>query len=244
MRNRGLPRRERGLVLCYHAISDEWPDPLAVTPRAFSNQVRSLVQRGFRGAPLDEVVEGRSRLLHVTFDDAFRNIEVGLQELERLGVPATVFVCSGLAEGGRRLDVPELQERSRLHHEATETMDWTMLRAIRARGFDIGSHTISHPHLTRLSAEQLETELAGSRRSIEEVMQEPCRLLAYPYGESDARVRRAAEAAGYAAAFSLRRAGVADRFGLPRVDIYRGDGRIRFRLKTLQNPIASERRIA
>src|SRR5215216_5364571 len=111
VRNRVLPGRERGLVLCYHAISDEWPDPLPPPPRAFSNQVRSLVERGFRGAPLDEVVEGRSRLLHVTFDDAFRNIEVGLQELERLGVPATVFVCSGLAEDGRRLDVPELQER-------------------------------------------------------------------------------------------------------------------------------------
>lgn len=203
-----------------------------MTPRAFSNQIRSLVQRGFRGAPLDEVVEGRGKLLHVTFDDAFRNIELGLHVLERLGVPATVFVCSGLADDGARLDVPELRERSRLHRGAIETMDWPVLRAIRARGFEIGSHTISHPHLTRLPDEQLETELVGSRRRIEDVLQEPCRVLAYPYGENDARVRRAAEAAGYAAAFSLRRAGVADRFGLPRVDIYRGDGRMKFRLKT------------
>lgn len=224
--------RERGLVLCYHAISDEWPDPLAVTPRAFSSQIRALLQRGFRGAPLDDVVESRSRLLHVTFDDAFRNIEVGLQELERVRVPATVFVCSGLADEGLRLDVPEVRERSRLHPEATKTMDWSTLRAIRSRGFAVGSHTITHPHLTRLSDAELETELTGSRARIEEVLQEPCRFLAYPYGENDGRVRRAAEAAGYMAAFSLRRAGASDRFGLPRIDVYRGDGRLTFLLKT------------
>jgi peptidoglycan/xylan/chitin deacetylase (PgdA/CDA1 family) len=232
VRSPAVGRLKGGLVLCYHAISDEWADPLAVTPGSFLHQIRALLHRGFRGAPLYEVLEGRRRLLHVTFDDAFRNIEVGLRELERLRVPATVFVCSGLADEGSRLDVPEVRERSRLHPQATETMDWTTLRAIRSRGFGIGSHTISHPHLTRLSDAKLETELVGSRNRIEEVLQEPCGYIAYPYGENDARVRRAAEAAGYTAAFSLRRAGVDDRFGLPRIDIYRGDSRVRFRLKT------------
>lgn len=232
MRARGLTASGGGLILCYHAISDEWPDPLAVTPRSFSHQIRSLLRRGFRGAPLEEVMGGRRRLLHVTFDDAFRNIEVGLRELERLGVPATIFVCSGLADEGRRLDVPELHERSRLHPQATETMDWAAVRSIRSRGFGIGSHTVSHPHLTRLSGAELMTELVQSRNRIEEVLNEPCRFLAYPYGESDVLVRRAAEEAGYQAAFSLRRAGVDDRYGLPRLDVYRGDGSIRFRLKT------------
>jgi peptidoglycan/xylan/chitin deacetylase (PgdA/CDA1 family) len=111
-------------------------------------------------------------------------------------------------------------------------MDWHTLRSLRSRGFHIGSHTISHPHLTRLSDSALENELRGSRARIEEALQEPCHFVAYPYGESDKRVRRAAEAAGYAAGFSLRRAGKDDRFGLPRVDIYRGDGRLRFMLKT------------
>jgi len=232
VRTPAVGRLKEGLVLCYHAISDEWADPLAVTPGSFLQQIRALLKRGFRGASLDEAVEGGQRLLHVTFDDAFRNIAVGLRELERMRVPATVFVCSGLADEGRRLDVPELRERSRLHPHATETMDWTTLRAIQSRGFGIGSHTVNHPHLTGLSDARLETELVASRNRIEEVLQKPCRFIAYPYGESDARVRRAAEAAGYTAAFSLRRAGVEDRFGLPRIDIYRGDGRIRFRLKT------------
>jgi peptidoglycan/xylan/chitin deacetylase (PgdA/CDA1 family) len=221
-----------GLVLCYHAIDSEWADPLAVTPESFVRQIAALLDRGFRGAPLEEVVDGSRKLLHVTFDDAFRNIDVGLRELERLKVPATVFVCSGLADEGRRLDVPEVRERARRHPRATETMDWTTLLELRAHAFDIGSHTVNHPHLTQLSDSELEAELVGSRNRIEEVLQRSCRFVAYPYGESDGRVRRAAEAAGYTAGFSLRRAGVNDRFGLPRIDIYRGDGRASFWLKT------------
>jgi peptidoglycan/xylan/chitin deacetylase (PgdA/CDA1 family) len=228
----GHGRRTPGLVLCYHAITDDWPDPLAVTPGSFARQIKALLRRGYRGAPLDDAIDGQQRLLHVTFDDAFRNIEVGLRILEWLEVPATIFVCSGLADEGAPLDVPEVRERSRLHPDAVETMDWQALRSLRSRGFRIGSHTISHPHLTRLADGALESELRGSRDRIEEVLQEPCHFVAYPYGESDERVRRAAEAVGYTAGLSLRRVGKDDRFGLPRVDIYRGDGRVRFRLKT------------
>jgi peptidoglycan/xylan/chitin deacetylase (PgdA/CDA1 family) len=239
-----LEHPNEAFVLCYHAISDEWPDPLAVTPGSFVRQIKELLRRGFRGAPLDEVVDGQKKSFHVTFDDAFRNIQVALRELGRLTVPSTVFVCSGLADDGASLEVPEVHPRSRLHPEAVETMDWATLRKLRDRGVHIGSHTITHPHLTLVSDGVLDAELRKSRARIEEVLQEPCRFVAYPYGENDERVRRAAEAAGYAAAFSLRRGGVDDRFGLPRVDIYRGDGRIRFRLKTsrVQAQIAALRR--
>jgi peptidoglycan/xylan/chitin deacetylase (PgdA/CDA1 family) len=228
--------KDEALVLCYHAISDDWPDPLAVTPGSFLRQVKELLRRGFRGASLDAVVEGQKKSFHVTFDDAFRNIQLALRELLRLQVPATVFVCSGLAEDGAPLEVPEVQARARSHPDAVQTMDWATLRQLCEQGVQIGSHTITHAHLTQVSDEVLASELRNSRARIEEVLQEPCRFVAYPYGENDERVRRAAEAAGYSAGFSLLRGGAADRFGLPRVDIYRGDGRIRFRLKTSRMP--------
>ena len=39
------------LVLCYHAVSDRWPDPLAVPARVLLEQVRRLLGRGLR--PVD-----------------------------------------------------------------------------------------------------------------------------------------------------------------------------------------------
>ena len=47
--------------------------------------------------------------VHVTFDDAFRSIGSVLSGLRDLGVPITIFVCSGYADrGGAPLLIPEL----------------------------------------------------------------------------------------------------------------------------------------
>jgi peptidoglycan/xylan/chitin deacetylase (PgdA/CDA1 family) len=98
-------------------------------------------------------------------------------------------------------------------------------------GVEIGSHTVSHPHLTRLSDAELQRELGESKQRLEDELAAPCRFLAYPYGEHDERVRAAARAAGYAGAFALR-AGDGDTFAIPRIDLYRSDGRRRVALKT------------
>ena len=181
----------------------------------------------------EEALVSRGRVMHVTFDDAYRNLESVLPVLERLQVPATVFACSDFASDGRPLTVPELTTRAAGYHDEIATMDWEALRTLPERGFEVGSHTVSHAHLTRLSDSELADELRNSRERIEGELSRPCRFIAYPYGENDERVRRAAQAAGYMAGYSLRATGEPhDLYGLPRVDIYRGDGMLRFRLKT------------
>ncbi|HXV58054.1 MAG TPA: polysaccharide deacetylase family protein [Gaiellaceae bacterium] len=220
------------LVLCYHAVSERWEDPLAVSPRALLAQVRSLLARGLRPAAADEVCGGDARSFHVTFDDAYRSVEEVLPALRGLGVGVTVFACSDLAAEGAALAVPEVAPRAVGHEEEILTMDWEALRRAAALGVEIGSHTRSHPHLTRLGDEELRTELADSRRALEEHIQRPCRYLAYPYGESDDRVRHAAREAGYEAAYALASRPSEGPYGIPRADVYRGDGHLRFRLKT------------
>jgi peptidoglycan/xylan/chitin deacetylase (PgdA/CDA1 family) len=196
-------------------------------------QVRSLLHRGYRPVRAEEALTSRGRVLHVTFDDAYRNLESVLPVLERLQVPATVFACTDFAADGRPLAVPELAARAAGYHDEIATMDWDALRAISERGFEVGSHTASHAHLTRLSDRELMDELRSSRERIETELSRPCRFLAYPYGENDERVRKVAEAAGYEAGYSLRATGEPhDLYGVPRVGVYRGDGMLRFMLKT------------
>jgi peptidoglycan/xylan/chitin deacetylase (PgdA/CDA1 family) len=232
-RRRRSGSRLKQLVLCYHAVSDTWPDPLAVGTSAFERQIRSLVGRGYRPVTAEEALVSRGRVLHVTFDDAYRNVQSVLPALERLQVPATVFACSDFATDGRPLAVPELAARAAGYHGEITTMDWDALRALSERGVEVGSHTVSHAHLTQLSDQELAGELRNSRERIETELSRPCRFIAYPYGENDERVRRAAQAAGYMAGYSLRATGEPDDlYGLPRVDVYRGDGTLRFRLKT------------
>ena len=80
-------------------------------------------------------------------------------------------------------------------------MDWDALRGLAERGIEIGSHTVSHPHLPLLGDVEVQRELRESRKQIEDELRRPCRFLAYPFGDEDARIRAASAAAGYEAAF-------------------------------------------
>jgi len=192
----------RSLVLCYHAVSPTWEHRLCIRPDLLVRQVRAL---------------SRFWQVHTTFDDAFRSAAIVFPALERLGVSVQIFVCTRYARAGAPLSIPELagDDPAQL-----ATMSWDELREHADRGLRIGSHTVSHPHLTRLSDAELRRELDDSKGEIEAELGRPCRELAYPYGEQDERVRAAARRAGYERAYALRgRKG--DAYALPRIDLYR-----------------------
>lgn len=221
------------LVLCYHSVSSTWSHGLSVAPTELDRQLQLLLARGYRPTDAEHTLTGRGKLLHVTFDDAYQSVANGLPVLERLGVPATVFACTGYADGGRPLDIPELAEEARNHPTELVTMDWDALRELGEHGVEVGSHTVTHPHLPQLSDVELARELHESRERLEDELQRPCPLLAYPYGQEDSRVRAAARSAGYRAAFGTRsQRRPPDPFALPRLGIWRKDTLVRFRMKT------------
>jgi peptidoglycan/xylan/chitin deacetylase (PgdA/CDA1 family) len=192
----------RPLVLCYHAVSPDWEHRLAIQPDLLLRQVRAL---------------SRFRQVHATFDDAFRSAATVFPDLERLGVPVQIFVCTRYALVGAPLTIPELAGDD---PEQLATMNWDELREQAARGVAIGSHAVSHPHLTTLSEDDLRRELNESKEEIEDRVGRPCEDLAYPYGEHDQRVRAAARAAGYRRAYALR-GSRSDAYAAPRLDLYR-----------------------
>ena len=221
------------LVLCYHRVSTAEPHRLAVSPRALESHLRTTLRRFEPGTAAD-VVEGRRRVVHATFDDAYRSVLDAMPILERLGVPATVFVCTGFADEGGPLRIAELRDDVDAAPGEFETLRWDELRELSERGVEIGSHTVAHAHLTRLGDHELERELRDSRAQIEDELGLACPYLAYPFGEHDARVRRATEQAGYEAAFAVD-SPRPDRWAVPRVDLYWRDAglRGRFRLAPL-----------
>lgn len=159
----------------------------------------------------------RFRRVRASFDDAFRNAATVFPELERAGVPIQIFVCTGYAQDGAPLSIPELSGDD---PEQLATMTWDELRMHAERGVTVSSHTVSHPHLTRLSDGELRRELVASKQQFEDELGRPCRELAYPYGEHDERVRAAVRRAGYERAYGLKEDG-RDPYALRRLDLYR-----------------------
>jgi peptidoglycan/xylan/chitin deacetylase (PgdA/CDA1 family) len=225
------------LVLCYHAVSPDWPADLSVTPDCLEAQLELLVRRGYVGATFEQAVTEppAARTVVVTFDDAFRSVAtLALPLMSRLGLPGSVYVPTDFP--GR--PGPMMWEGTDRwvggpHEHELACLGWDELGALADSGWEVGSHTRSHPHLTRLGDEALRDELEGSRAACEEALGRPCRTVAYPYGDLDDRVTEAAGAAGYLAAAALPRGRLVagGRLAWPRVGVFNGDDLRRFRLK-------------
>lgn len=159
--------------------------------------------------------------------------------LSELGVPATVFVpTADMAEGSLRA-WPGIDEwiGTRWERELTGA-SWMELERLTDAGWEIGSHTRAHPHLTSLDDGSLRRELQGSREDCVAATGLPCRSLAYPYGEADSRVAAAAAEVGYEAAATLADRipaptnGHPDPMLLPRLGVHQQDDWARLRLKS------------
>jgi peptidoglycan/xylan/chitin deacetylase (PgdA/CDA1 family) len=236
------------LILCYHAVSRDWPTEFSVRPAQLDAQLRFLVRRGYRPATLSAALRrpAAGKILAITFDDAYRSvIEQALPVLSRHRAPATVFAPTSYVGGAERMTWAAMSRWAGTRFEAElECMSWDDLRTLSAAGWEVGSHSSTHPDLTTLGDAELDAELAGSRAVCEEAVQQPCPSLAYPFGAHDRRVADRAKAAGYEAAAildgriaippgGLVRPGLpVDMFGLLRAGIYRGDGWPRFLAKT------------
>lgn len=205
------------LVLGYHSVFEFGPSKLAVTSAALRRQLSSLVARGYEGVTFHDAVTGtpvRPRLA-VTFDDGeLCVLDHGLPVLEELGLTATIFVPVF------RIGMP--------HY-----LSWDDLSLLSAKGWEIGSHTVTHARLTELDEAELDDELRGSRELLEDRIGVPCRSIAYPYGAVDERVRAAAARAGFAAGcVSDGRLRGADPLRWPRVGVDGRDLHIVFLAKT------------
>lgn len=193
------------LILCYHAVSPTWPTPLAVSPEALERQLRHVLRCGYVPRTLSGALEAGGRSVVVSFDDAFRSVhELGAPLLRELGIPGTLFVPTDSAAEEAPMTWSELGRWQATPHESElRCMGWSEVRELVDAGWEIGSHTASHPKLTELSGEQQAAELQRSRTACEEALQRPCPTLAYPFGAHDDGVVAAAAAVGYSAAVTL-----------------------------------------
>lgn len=206
-------------ILTYHAVSDE-PSRIAVPRALFRKQMAHLRQAGYRAVTFAEAAraldEGsrESKVVCVTFDDAYRSVlENAVPVLQEAGFIATIFVPTAYVGDANRWD--------------TETppggwpiLSWDELRALSRDGFEIGSHTSTHPHLPTLDDASLVEELAGSRRELEQRLGTEVSSFCYPFGDHDARTRAAVRAAGYRGACTTEFGAslpAHDRIGLPRI---------------------------
>jgi peptidoglycan/xylan/chitin deacetylase (PgdA/CDA1 family) len=188
----GLP------VLTYHKLG---PRPARVrlkgmylSRRLFERQMTELQENGFESVSLSAAAAGSAsspNRVVITFDDGFQNVVVhGVDVLARCGYRAIQFLLPDLLGKENTWEQSEGEAADRLMDEAA-VRDWL------AAGHEIGSHTSTHPWLTRLPPAQAREEIFASRKKLEDRFQLSIRHFCYPYGDWNEAVRELVAEAGY-----------------------------------------------
>ena len=202
-------------VLMYHSISPSAePDPhrLRVHPSRLERHLRLLRRLGLRGVSLRELLQARergtaARLVGLTFDDGYTDfLDHAVPLLRQYGMTGTVYVVAGRIGGHNEWD----------EGPSLGLMTADQVRAVAASGLEVGSHTMTHARLAGADPVTLAEEIGGSRRVLEDVLQEEVAGFCYPYGSYDDAAADAVQTAGYDHACVTGDYVPGDRFTLPR----------------------------
>lgn len=185
-------RLSRVPVLMYHELGDV-ENGLYVRVADFAAQLAYLAEAGYQPISMDALydhfVHGRPlprKPVVITFDDGYRSFwEVAVPLLQQYEYPAIVFVITELVGNARYVT-------------------WDQLRALPAMGFEVGSHTATHPDLRLLGDARLQQEIAGSRELLARELGQEVRYFCYPVGLYNDNVVQAVRDAGYLAAVTTQ----------------------------------------
>jgi len=192
-------------VLCYHRFADHCDASLCTPSDLFERQMAYLEKNDYNVismADFLDFVSYRGSIPHkavvITMDDGYSSAyEIAFPILKKHGFTATLFVYTDFVGTSK------------------SAVTWDQLRTMKAAGFEIGSHSLSHCDLTKAKEgesdeaylERVRKELLLSKKILDEKLDQSTAYLAFPYGEFNQRILSLCEEAGYRLGFSVKQGG-------------------------------------
>ena len=188
----GLP------ILMYHKVgkrpSEARMKGLYLSNQLFRTQLQDLTKAGFLSAKLEKTTKNvtiPNKQFVITFDDGFRNVLQNavpiMAEFNCTAIQFLVPKCLGTANTWDEKN-GEFQEPIMTPAEVREWL---------AAGHQIGSHSLTHASLTRLSLRDAREEIFASKKALEDLFQFPIVHFCYPYGDFNQHVSELVREAGY-----------------------------------------------
>lgn len=203
---------QRVPILMYHSISDD-PESAShpyyhinTAPAVFADQMRFLSENGYTVVDLktlknlfgtNEKITKKNAV--ITFDDGYGDFHSNaFPVLQKYHFPATVFLPTAF--------IGNQQNKLRGKRHLT----WSQVSELSNRGIRFGSHTITHPELSRLNNEVVEYEISESKKTIEGMIGKEIDTFSYPFRFPDGNnqfiedLRRLLQQHGYQCGVSTR----------------------------------------
>jgi len=192
-------------ILCYHRFGKTCKSNLCISERTFAKQLEYLKKNGYHTIHLSDLMEFLnyktaipSKTVIITLDDGYQSIyDFAYPLLKRYGYTGTLFIYTDFIEASRN------------------ALTWNQLRKLKAAGFEIGSHSISHADLTKkLPYENDQTywsritkEFINSKKIIDRELNQDTQSFAYPYGNYNQQILALFSKAGYKLGLTIRNGG-------------------------------------
>ncbi|MBN2011050.1 polysaccharide deacetylase family protein [candidate division KSB1 bacterium] len=188
-------------ILAYHNIGFQFEWGInVVSPRLFEKHIKYLATDGYQSIRIEQYISGdiqKQKPVIITFDDAYQQVfEYAYPVLDEYGFTASIFVVTDYVGKKNTWDI-NLGGKSAYH------MGWGEIKELASKGWEIGSHTSTHPDLVALSDEALALELSQSRQELQARFGTQIHVMSYPFNRCNTRVVKAVQSAGYSGACCL-----------------------------------------
>ena len=231
-------------VLMYHKIPDVPPATkhrIFVTKDNFARHLAFFRWRGLTPITFNDylafaraerpLADFPKRPFILTFDDGYLDNYTNLLPLmQHYGYRGVLYLLGDFALDYNRWDlaVDPTEPRAALLSEAQK-------RDFVAAGWEIGAHTLTHPHLSQLPLDEVATEIINSKQALETRLNTKIETFAYPYGDLNENVKEAVRAAGFALGIATDTGGLRledDRMQVFRVNMFPNETQVSLYKKT------------
>lgn len=202
------------LIVVFHKLTlRPIPGTSWHTPHQFEATLRWFRNQGFKGITPGEFLNDHrvknEKALLITFDDGYREIyTLGLPILEKYGFKPLIFLIAGYIGKENLWDYGK-----RFRH-----LNWKEILELKKLGYEFGSHTLTHPDLTKLTNRELIKEVKESKRILEDRLGR-IDFFSYPLGRYNRRVKEIVKDAGYKLAFGYTSGSQSDSLSLGRIPL-------------------------
>jgi peptidoglycan/xylan/chitin deacetylase (PgdA/CDA1 family) len=160
-----------------------------------------LISKKTKSIPSDYLGKLENNKLYsiITFDDAFENlINNAIPILKEYKLPFTIFFIADYFGKTPNWEFPESHTDK---NERIMTID--QMNSLPKELLTIGSHTLNHKKLTHLDNDEINFELAESKRILEKLSSTKVNTISFPNGEFNESIVQKSLAAGYKRVFTI-----------------------------------------
>ncbi len=178
-------RRNAVSILLFHRVSDEFRDSVTIGVEQFDLLIGYLA-KNYQILTLDDILSHKPTIgirpyVVITFDDGYLDNYLNAAPiLLKHGVSATFFISTDKITNNTAFD-----HDVKMLGRGLDNMNWDQVRKMKEWGFDIGSHTVTHPRLSKLDTSSLKMELEKSQLTIKEELGIKNVKFAYTYGGTE-----------------------------------------------------------